>query len=125
MKTLTLSLKKQWFDMIKAGVKKEEYREMSLYWKCRFLPNYNDYDLERLIAHNSLHNDCYERVTEELEHQHFLNRFDRLVFTLGYPKAGDTERRLTFKNPKIRIGTGKPEWGAEPGKMYFVISWEE
>jgi hypothetical protein len=24
MKTLTLSLKKQWFDMIKAGVKKEE-----------------------------------------------------------------------------------------------------
>jgi hypothetical protein len=24
MKTLTLSLKKQWFDMIKSGVKKEE-----------------------------------------------------------------------------------------------------
>jgi len=29
MKTLTLSLKKQWFDMIKAGIKKEEYRECS------------------------------------------------------------------------------------------------
>ena len=28
MKTLTLSLKKQWFDMIKAGIKKEEYREI-------------------------------------------------------------------------------------------------
>ena len=38
------------------------------------------------------------------------------VFTLGYPKADDTERRLTFKNPKIKIGTGKPEWGAEPEK---------
>ena len=125
MKTLTLSLKKQWFDMIKSGEKKEEYREMSLYWKCRFLPNYNDYDLEHLIAHNSLHNDCYERVTEELEHQHILKHFDSLVFTLGYPKAGDTERRLTFKNPKIRIGTGRPEWGAEPGKMYFVISWDK
>ena len=25
LKTLTLSLKKQWFDMIKSGVKKEEY----------------------------------------------------------------------------------------------------
>ena len=26
MKTLTLSLKKQWFELIKAGIKKEEYR---------------------------------------------------------------------------------------------------
>lgn len=26
---------------------------------------------------------------------------------------------------KSRIGTGKPEWGAENGKLYFVISWEE
>ena len=125
MKTLTLSLKMQWFDMIKSGEKKEEYREMSLYWKCRFLPNYNDYDLEHLIAHNSQHNNCYERVTEELEYQHILKHFDRLVFTLGYPKAGDTERRLVFKNPKIRIGTGRPEWGAERGKNYFVITWEE
>jgi hypothetical protein len=48
--------------------------------------------------------------------------FDRIVFTLGYPKAGDTERRLVFKNPKIRIGTGLPEWGAVPGKQYFVIT---
>jgi len=54
-----------------------------------------------------------------------LKNFDRLVFTLGYPKADDTERRLTFKNPKIRIGTGRPEWGAEPGKLYFVITWSE
>jgi hypothetical protein len=36
----------------------------------------------------------------------------------------DNERKLTFKNPKIRIGTGKPEWGAEPGEQYFVITWE-
>ena len=122
MATLTLPLKRKWFDMIKSGDKKEEYREMSLYWKCRFMPNYNDYDLEHLIAHNSLHNDCYERVTEELENQNILKHFDRLVFTLGYPKANDTERRIVFKNPKIRLGTGRPEWGAEPGKHYFVIT---
>lgn len=36
-----------------------------------------------------------------------------------------TERRLVFKNPKIRIGQGRPEWGAERGKNYFVITWEE
>ena len=58
------------------------------------------------------------------EYERKLN-CDRLVFTLGYPKSDDAERRLEFKNPKIRIGTGRPEWGAEPGKKYFVITWEE
>ena len=28
MKTITLSLKRKWFDMIKSGEKKEEYREV-------------------------------------------------------------------------------------------------
>lgn len=37
MKTLTLSLKKQWFDMIKSGVKKEEYRDANYYWVARLL----------------------------------------------------------------------------------------
>jgi hypothetical protein len=35
MKTLHLNLKRKWFDMIKSGVKKEEYRELSDYWKVR------------------------------------------------------------------------------------------
>lgn len=36
MATLTLPLKKKWFDLIKAGIKKEEYRECSDYWISRF-----------------------------------------------------------------------------------------
>jgi hypothetical protein len=32
MKTLHLTLKKKWFDMILAGEKKEEYREIKPYW---------------------------------------------------------------------------------------------
>lgn len=103
MKTLTLSLKKQWFDMIKSGEKKEEYREINRYW------------IARLVA-------AMEPFTGTV--LSFTN-FDTLVFTLGYPKADDTERRLVFKNTKISIGTGKPEWGAEPGKNYFIITWEE
>ena len=102
MKTLTLSLKKQWFDMIKSGEKKEEYREINRYW------------IARLVAAMVPFTGTVLSFTD----------VDRLVFTLGYPKANDTERRLTFRNPRIRIGTGKPEWGAEPGKRYFVISWE-
>ena len=100
MNTLTFSLKRQWFNMIKSGEKKEEYREKSEYWQRRLYRSMDANDAE-------------------------FNQFDRLVFTLGYPKADDTERRLVFKNPRIRIGTGRPEWGAEPGKNYFVITWEE
>lgn len=101
MRTLTLSLKKQWFDMIKSGEKKEEYREVNRYW------------IARLVAAMVPFTGTVLSFTD----------FGRIVFTLGYPKAGDTERRLTFKNPRISIGTGRPEWGAVPGKNYFVITW--
>ena len=109
MKTLTLTLKKQWFEMIKSGEKKEEYRELCDYWGVRFAGS--DVWISEL---------CIKDVSEIA-----LKHFDRLVFTLGYPKAGDTERRLVFENPKIRIDTGRPEWGAEPGTFYYVITWEE
>lgn len=100
MKTLTLSLKRQWFEKIKSGEKKEEYREKSEYWQRRLYRSIDANDAE-------------------------FKQFDRLVFTLGYQNAGDKERRLVFKNPRIRIGQGRPEWGAEQGKNYFVITWEE
>lgn len=35
MKTLTLNLKRQYFDEIKRGVKKEEYRLVKPYWEKR------------------------------------------------------------------------------------------
>lgn len=37
-RVLFLSVKKQWFDMIVSGEKKEEYREDKAYWKVRFSP---------------------------------------------------------------------------------------
>ena len=36
MKTLTLAIKKKWFDMIASGVKLEEYREIKPYYQSRF-----------------------------------------------------------------------------------------
>lgn len=36
MKTLHLILKKKWFDMIKSGEKKEEYRDFTKHWCSRF-----------------------------------------------------------------------------------------
>lgn len=35
MATLQMTLKKQWFDMILTGEKREEYREIKVYWRNR------------------------------------------------------------------------------------------
>jgi len=45
---LNLPLKKKWFEMTKAGIKKEDYREMSDYWIKRLVKSivYTD-NLER------------------------------------------------------------------------------
>ena len=40
-KVLHLTLKKQWFDMIASGVKKEEYREEKPYWHKRLSKHYD------------------------------------------------------------------------------------
>lgn len=37
MKTLHLNLHAKWFDMILAGIKKEEYRQIKPYWNLRLL----------------------------------------------------------------------------------------
>jgi hypothetical protein len=37
-KSLRLTIKKHWFDLIKSGWKTEEYREIKPYWQKRLLP---------------------------------------------------------------------------------------
>jgi len=44
MKILHLTLKKQWFDMILSGEKKEEYREIKPYWSNRFIGGETDFN---------------------------------------------------------------------------------
>jgi len=45
-------------------------------------------------------------------------RYDKVTFHLGYAKNRPS---MTFALDKIMINKGKPEWGAEEGKLYFVI----
>lgn len=96
MKTLTLTIAEPWFSMIRDGKKKEEYREIK--------PHY----IRQFIKFEPLKNDLIRDI-----------QYDLLVLRNGY--RADSPK-ITLKNPKIRIGTGRPEWGAEPGKMYFVIT---
>lgn len=42
MRILHLTLNKKWFDMIRSGIKKEEYREIKPYWRKRLLNKFFD-----------------------------------------------------------------------------------
>jgi len=48
MKTINLTLKRTWFNMILSGIKQEEYREDTRYWNSRFFNSsdcsWKDYD---------------------------------------------------------------------------------
>ena len=115
---LRLSLKTKWFEMTKAGIKTEEYRAINEYWTKRLFRNVDKDDLQDIIK------GLQEGRSIEwagLFYLHFLKEFEVNTMTLGYPKANDPERILNLKHKGIKISTGRPEWGAEPSKYYYVI----
>lgn len=99
---LALPIKKQWFDMIKSGEKKEEYREIKPYWTKRLLTNDMDIDLERLK----------DQLRKE---NSYLNK--TVIFRNGYRKDSPKIECLV----SINIKRGKPEWGVIPNKEYYVL----
>jgi len=101
-----MSLKRKWFEMTKAGIKKEDYREITKHWISR---------LTKGKSFSVVHNE------DGIEIDVVFKKFDFNIMTLGYPKSGDTERILKLQHAGIEIRNGNPEWGAEPGKLYFVI----
>ena len=109
---LQMSLKTEWFEMTKAGIKIEDYREITPYWmkrlvhSCSCLPYYKPHELNIAIEECPLGG---------------FKEFKSNTMTLGYPKKGDTERIIEFEHAGIEIRTGNPAWGAESGKLYFVI----
>lgn len=116
---LHLSLKTKWFEMTKAGIKTEDYREINEYWTKRLVES----DLENPEIGQAL---CALRdgYTQESVNEIYgvnLKRYKINKMTLGYPKSTDTERILKLEHKGIEIRTGNPEWGAEPNKLYFVI----
>ena len=89
---LTLPIKKKWFDMILSGEKKEEYREIKPYYTSRF----------RHIWQGSLIGGKARR---------------KICFRNGYSRKSPT----FVATVTLDVGQGKPEWGAEPGKEYYVL----
>lgn len=93
---LTLPVKKKWFDMILSGEKKEEYREIKPYYETRFRNAWKG----SLIGGNA--------------HR-------QIMFRNGYSKNSPS---FTAKCT-LSVGQGKEEWGAEPGKEYFILTVQE
>ena len=98
---LTLPIKKKWFDMILSGEKKEEYREIKPYYESRFMfAGFLSYWCDDHMPTGS----------------HYPIRL-RNGYRLDSP--------MIEAIVSLTIGEGKPEWGAEPNKTYYVLHIEK
>lgn len=123
-KCLHLSLMKKWYEMSKAIIKKEDYREINSYWIKRLLYHKESILSIEEITHIIKNYKYYETegITEIFTNCKLsFKKFEINVITLGYPKASDSERIIRFEHQGIEIGKGNPAWGAEPNKLYFII----
>lgn len=103
---LILPIKKKWFDMIASGEKKEEYREIKPYYDSRFMDTFGFILVEGQMVYG-------EAAPEEIRKPWPVP----IVFRNGYSK----ESPEIICKCTLHFGKGKPEWGAKPGKLYYVL----
>ena len=137
MTTLHLNLKKKWFDMLLAGIKKEEYREIKEFFINKFILDretmqpchkrevvgntaYYHKDMRNFNFFFGTHPELTrsESAILYLKCYGVLRKYDTITFSNGYAKD---RPQLVIELKGIEIREGKPEWGAEPGKKYFVL----
>ena len=97
---LRLNVKKQWFDMIKAGIKKEEYRDIKPYWEKRLVKSYTSFrdsdSVQTTIDEYTpfLIDECYD--------------FDFVEFKNGYSKDAP---KILVECQKIIVREPNTKWG--------------
>lgn len=91
MKILELPLKKEWYIMIEAGEKPEEYREIKPYWITRLL----------IGGYGS---------------PNIFQSYTHVRYRYGY-----TKRTMLYEIESISIGIGNPKWGAPEDREVFII----
>ena len=121
-KVLTLTVSKQWFDMIVANEKTEEYREIKPYWVARlFQNNSNIVDVRHLAS-------VLEGRTDLLKRYIYIQRivwkpFTHVLFINGYRK--DSTR---IEKEIESISIGKPKKSLCPDKLlnteFFIIKFK-
>lgn len=104
---LVLPIKIKWFDMIRSGEKKEEYRDVKPYYIKRFknyfgLKTYGYGSIPSVFQVNN-------------------NSFKEVIFRNGYHKNSPQIHCICT----LEMGEGNIEWGAEKDKKYFILRiWE-
>lgn len=114
MKVLHLTLKNKWFDLIASGEKTEEYREIKPYWISRLCNNL--FSAKPVSAEDFLR--WFDNKGSYVSLNHVGNDFEVVTFRNGY-SAGAPKVTMVYRG--LILTEGKREWGAEPGKKYFVI----
>jgi hypothetical protein len=91
-KTLKLTLRKKWFDMILSGKKKEEYRDIKPHWESRLM-----------------------EITPELIMR--FRQFDFVEFRNGY-SARSPYMKVQCRG--IGIGLSKSKWSEKTQRCYVI-----
>lgn len=121
-KVLTLTVSKQWFDMIADGRKNEEYRMIKGYWTVRlydvFAKNPTKYLMDKKISGD------IDYLKLMIRCNHFIaKQYTHVLFINGYRKDSP---RIEKEIESITIG--KPKKGLCPGKWleheFFIIKFK-
>jgi len=101
-KTLSLNLKKKWFDMILSGEKIQEYRDIKDYWILRLFVNYREYF-----------------TMQKNKGIQTTPQFQTITFSNGYSK---NRPQFEIELYSIEIGKGDENWGAKKDVNYFILN---
>lgn len=94
-----LQTRKKWFNMMKSGERKEDYRKINIDYTMMFEQIYGKYWV--------LHRIDFDTTLPEKE----------VVFRCGYFKKAKLMRAICT----LTKGYGKPEWGAKPDEKYYIL----
>lgn len=120
-KVLHLTLKKKWFDMILSGEKKEEYRELNIYWFTRFVfkvkdvikyffpySKPTDHDIKLICI------DSFWKTTFGFNQYDYVHFYNGGSPCLKYPN-------FIIECKGIDIGKADPEWSDNLQGETFIL----
>lgn len=102
-KRIILPTREPWFSKMRNGEKLDEYREDKDYYTVRFA---NFFGMGTSEFHDALVTGP-RKSFPEIE----------IIFRNGYSKKSPEFTAYC----RMGYGTGRPDWGAEPGKNYYIL----
>ena len=111
-KTLYLSLKEEWYNLIEKGVKKEEYRQIKPFWVKRIgMLEAKTKEIEQIPQE-----ELVSMMEKKMEDGYLNSYYTHVQFSFGY-----TNRTMTFEINDLTVGIGRGDWGAPVDEKVFII----